>query len=262
MSTNANPYATILGIATAIVSTMTWSETLGVVTQKIGETLFAQQAAINSYDSERRTITYESFWCLTGAIEEDLDYIGHVSFLDERPDFKGLIEDQQIVEVHVDDPGLSANEREIMKKWGLKTTLDGPLIYDGRTIGTVGVGETRFVRRFTPTKLISSLSCASSRSIGVHNAQQARIQAEEQRLAAVVSLAETLRWRTGPTPPVKRCLRRPGPPSRRRASTWAMPTPASPGRSCSGLPTTVSTPRRGRSWSATKVWRCDSWSRS
>jgi GAF domain-containing protein len=193
VSAGTNPYANILGIATAIVSSMTWRDTLNTVAEKIGQTLFGYSASINSFDPDRRTITYEGYWCVDGATQEDLDYIGHVSFLDDRPDFKPLVEDRLVVEAHVDDPSLHPAEREVMKEWGIKTTLDGPLIYDGKTIGTVGVAETRFVRHFTPSELDLFAQLCELASIGVHSAQTARSrEAADRRLAAVAALGERL----------------------------------------------------------------------
>lgn len=193
MGTSSNPYANILGIATAIVSTMSWQDTLTTIAEKIGQTLFGFSASINSYDADRRIITYEAYWCTEKASQEDLDYIGHVSFLDDRPDFKMLIEGRQLVESHVDDPAISEAERSVMKEWGLKTTLDAPLIFDGKVIGTVGVAETRFVRRFTSSELDLFAQLCELASIGVQNALTARGRTEvDRRLQALAMLSETL----------------------------------------------------------------------
>lgn len=195
----SNPYARILSIATAIVSTMSWGETLNVIAERIGEILFAWSASINSYDVERRTVTYEAYWCKGGASKEDLEYIGHISNIDERPDFRQLIDGRELVESRVDNPGLPAVERDVMKKWGLKTTLDGPLIYDGKVIGTVGVAETRFVRKFTPGELSLFAQLCELASIGVHNAQVFRAQQQtEARFAFVADLSDSLTSATSP----------------------------------------------------------------
>jgi GAF domain-containing protein len=189
----ANPYSGIIDIAAAIVSNLSWQETFNVVAEKIGGAMFAWSASLNSYDDERDAVTYEAYWCEGGASEEDLDYIGHVSFLADRPDFRPLIESRELTEVHIDDPGVSAVERDVMKKWGLKTTLDGPLVFDDKVIGTVGVAETRFIRRFTPSELDFFSQLCELAAIGIHNAQEARQRRKmERRFTALTGLASEL----------------------------------------------------------------------
>lgn len=189
----ANPYSGIIDIAAAIVSNLSWQETLNVVAEKIGRAMFAWSASINSYDGERHAVTYEAYWCEGGASQEDLDYIGHVTFIEDRPDFRPLIESRELMEVHIDDPGVAATEREVMQKWGLKTTLDAPLVFDDKVIGTVGVAETRFIRRFTPSELDFFAQLCELAAIGIHNAQEARRRLKlERRFAALTGLARDL----------------------------------------------------------------------
>jgi GAF domain-containing protein len=183
-----NPYSEILGIATAIVSTMSWQDTLNVIAERIGRVLFAWSASINSYDAEQRAVTYQAYWCEGGATQEDLDYIGTVNLIDNEPDFMKIIDGRSLMESHVDDPDLPTAERNTMVKWGLKTTLDGPLVYQGEVIGTIGVAETRFVRRFTPAEISLFSQLCELSAIGVHNARASRTH--EQTEACFTTLDE------------------------------------------------------------------------
>jgi GAF domain-containing protein len=180
------PWANILEVATAIVSTMSWEETLNKIAEKMGSAMFAWSAGINSFDQERRLVTYEAYWCEGGSTEEDLAYIGNISSLDDRTDFKPIIEGRELVEWHVDDPGLSESDRELMKRWGLKSSLDAPLIYNDEVIGSAQIQETRYARKFTPIERSIFVQLCELASIGVHNAQENRARLEtERRFAAL-----------------------------------------------------------------------------
>jgi len=187
------PWANILEVATAIVSTMSWEETLNKIAEKMGSAMFAWSAGINSFDQERRLVTYEAYWCEGGSTEEDLAYIGNISSLDDRTDFKPIIEGRELVEWHVDDPGLSESDRELMKRWGLKSSLDAPLIYNDEVIGSAQIQETRYARKFTPIERSIFVQLCELASIGVHNAQENRARLEtERRFAALAELGARL----------------------------------------------------------------------
>lgn len=120
-----DPYGTILGIAKTLVAGAPLEFTLQRIVEGVGRAMFVESASLGSYSSER---------------------------LDENPELRRQLTAHGLTERHSDDVDLSLEWREYFTHWGLKTTLDGPLVFAGKVIGLLSVEESRFVRRSTPTE--------------------------------------------------------------------------------------------------------------
>ncbi|HMK92354.1 MAG TPA: GAF domain-containing protein, partial [Thermoleophilia bacterium] len=180
MSSQEHEHA-VLELSATLASSLVLEDVLSTVVRRIGEIMDVWWVDIWNYSSERDALIYEAYWCRGGVSDEDLAYIGTVTPLAERPEFRRLLEGGKPVECHIDDPDLPPEEREAYEKWGQKATLDAPLRFGDRVIGTLGVGETRYVRHFTADEreLFDQLSVVAA--IAIHNAKMFRRQEEQQR---------------------------------------------------------------------------------
>ena len=181
----------VLELAATLASSLVLEDVLSTVARRIGEIMDVWWVDIWNYSSERDALIYEAYWCRGGVTDDDLAYVGTVTRLDERPEFRRLLEGRRAVECHIDDPELAPEERAAYEKWGQKATLDAPLVFGDQVIGTLGVGETRHVRHFTGDEheLFEELCVVAA--IAIHNAKMFRRQEEQTRFMA--SLIESSR---------------------------------------------------------------------
>jgi GAF domain-containing protein len=174
----------VLELSATLASSLVLEDVLATVARRIGEIMDVWWVDIWNYSSERDALIYEAYWCRGGVTDQDLAYVGTVTPLDERPEFRRLLEGGRAVECHIDDPDLAPEERAAYEKWGQKATLDAPLLFGDRVIGTLGVGETRRVRHFSDDEreLFEQLCVVAA--IAIHNAKMFRRQEEQTRFMA------------------------------------------------------------------------------
>ena len=174
----------VLELGAMLASSLVLEDVLATVARRIGEIMDVWWVDIWNYSSERDALIYEAYWCRDGVTDEDLAYVGTVTPLAERPEFRRLLEGGRAVECHIDDPDLAPEERAAYEKWNQKATLDAPLLFGDQAIGTLGVGETRYVRHFSPEerRLFEQLCVVAA--IAIHNAKMFRHQEEQTRFMA------------------------------------------------------------------------------
>ena len=147
-------------------------------------------------------MTYVALWSeeLRGV---DLEYLGTVVNLDDRPERDAVIRKGDLLETYIDDEDLDPLEREIMVRYDEKAVMEMPLTFAGEALGVLGVVESRRDRRFTADEkeLLRLLARPAATAIG--NARLFRQQQEQARrlgtlldasraLAASVDLDEVL----------------------------------------------------------------------
>ena len=139
-----------------------------------------------------RTFTYTAVWSedLRGV---DLDYLGTVVSLDDRPERDAVLRKGDLLETYVDDPDLDPREREVMVKYDEKAVMEVPLVFGGEALGVLGVVESRRDRRFTEEEkeLLRLLAGPAATALG--NARLFRRQQEQaRRLAALLDASRAL----------------------------------------------------------------------
>jgi GAF domain-containing protein len=175
------PYGAILDIAKTLVAGDSEDVTLRLIVENVGRAMFAESASLGSYRPEENTYVYEAGWREGGLTDDDKADVGRVYPLAENPDLRRQLESREIMECRIDDPGLSSTDREYLVRWGLKTSLDCPLVYGGKVIGLLGIEESRFVRRYTPSERGLFSQLCDLAAVGIHSARQARLLDEARR---------------------------------------------------------------------------------
>ena len=197
-----DPYRTVLGVGTTLASSLDLDEVVQTIARQVGEALDVQWCDINEYDPEARTMTYVAVWSKE-LRAVDVEYIGTVVSLDDRPERDAVIRRGDLLEEYVDDEGLDPLEREVMVRYDEKAVMEMPLVFGGEALGVLGVVESRRDRRFTEDEkqLLRLLAGPAATAIG--NARLFRQQQEQARrlgtlldasraLAASVHLDEVL----------------------------------------------------------------------
>jgi GGDEF domain-containing protein len=154
---------------------------MATIARQVGEAFGVYSCDIHRYDAENDLLTYLTFWDL------ELDR-GDEPWICEahhqvsqaakgepfrpglRPSFLPTVRDGEVIEVHRDDPDLPEAEAREMDRWSEKSTLDAPLVFDGRIIGVLGLVETRSCRRFTADEKQLFMQVAVLAAIAIHNA--------------------------------------------------------------------------------------------
>jgi len=176
------PYGAILDIARTLAAGDSLETTMHRVAECVGRAMFAESARLGSYHRELDEYVHEASWREGGETQRDREGVGQVYRLaEEYPELRRQLETHSMQELHIDDPGLSANDREFLTRWGLKTNLEQPLMFGGRVIGLLSVGESRFARRYTPTERGLFAQLCDLAAIGVHSARQTRLLEETRR---------------------------------------------------------------------------------
>jgi GAF domain-containing protein len=187
-----DPYATVLEVGTTLVASLDIDEVIQTIARQVGEALDVQWCDINEWDPVRRTLTYSAVWSeeLRG---EDLDYLGTVVSLDDRPERDAVLRKGDLLETYLDDPDLDPREREVMIEYEEKAVMEVPLVFAGETLGILGVVESRRDRHFTDDEkdLLRLLAGPAATALG--NARLYRQQQEQaRRLAALLDASRAL----------------------------------------------------------------------
>ncbi len=187
-----DPYRIVLEVGTTLASSLDVDEVTQTIARQVGEALDVQWCDINEYDAEARTMTYVAVWSeeLRGV---DLDYVGTVVSLEDRPERDAVIRKGDLLEQYVDDEDLDPLERAVMIKYDERAVMEMPLEFGGETLGVLGVVESRRERRFTEEEkqLLRLLARPAATALG--NARLFRQQQEQaRRLAALLDASRTL----------------------------------------------------------------------
>jgi GAF domain-containing protein len=190
---SGNPLRAVIEVSAALVSSTVYGEVLSNLAQRIGEALSVWEVGISAYHPERGIFTFEAGYRLGGFTQDDLDYVGTVAVLSERPDLQRVMDSPGPLIERVTDRSLPKVDREFLEKWGVKTSVDVALRVGGNVVGMLSLEEKRFVRDFTPVELELFGQLCELAAIGVYNAQLFRRQSERSRhLAALLKTTAAL----------------------------------------------------------------------
>jgi GGDEF domain-containing protein len=187
-----DPYATVLDVGTTLAASLEFDEVVQDIARRVGEALEVQWCDINEYDPVARTFTYAAVWSerLRGV---DVDYLGTVISLDDRPERDAVLRKGDVLETYVDDPDLDSRERAVMLEYGEKAVMEVPLVFGGEALGVLGVVENRRDRHFTDDEkeLLRLLAGPAATALG--NARLYRRQKQQaRRLTALLDASRTL----------------------------------------------------------------------
>ncbi len=127
--------------------------------------------------------------------------------LREFPATRRVLDDQAVMTVNADDRGADAAEVALMRRYGEKSILMLPLVFQGATIGLLEACDRERSRRYSAQELRLCRALAGQAAVALHNArlfgaqrsaeaEMAALRASLQRLAA--RLAELDGWARSP----------------------------------------------------------------
>jgi diguanylate cyclase (GGDEF)-like protein len=187
-----DPFQTVFEASATLSASLDLDQVFAAIARQVGEALDVQWCDINEYDPVARTMTYVAVWS-EHLRDEDLEYLGTVVSLDERPERDSAIRAGDIVVDYLDDPDLDPKEREVMEQYDEWSTMELPLVHGDEVIGVMGVTSARPFRRFSDEEkgLLRLFARPAAAAIG--NARAYRRQQElVQRTAALLDASRAV----------------------------------------------------------------------
>ena len=185
MTAPSDPYQTVFEVGATLIASLDLDQVFATIARQVGEALNVQWCDINEYDPEANTMTYVAVWS-ENLRDEDLEYLGTVVSLDERPERDEVIRIGDIVVHYLDDPDLDPKEREVMEQYDEWATRETPLVYGDEVIGVFGVVESRSARRFSDEEKELLRLFARPAAAAIGNARAYRAQRERAHRTAAL----------------------------------------------------------------------------
>ncbi len=177
---------TLVDASVALTSRLDLPELLGEIARRVTATLDCHFCAVSEYDPETDVVSVLADYDRNGQRIADWNPYSLKGF----PFTHRLVEVQELGVITVSDPAADPAETAIMRQWGDKTLLVVPLVFAGRTVGTLEVYDHLRERRFTHQELRLARALAGLAAVALQNAgtfaRLARSDADGRLLASAV----------------------------------------------------------------------------
>jgi diguanylate cyclase (GGDEF)-like protein len=183
-----NP-SSIVEVAARLALSLEPAEVCATAAGAIGEAMGSAACALYCYAPTHDLVTLKAAW--SSDDDSDVALLVGVAFpLADRVSLRQAIRERRMVETHVNDPGLSAAERDEM--WGELTVLVAPLVFRGEVIGALAHAEKR-LRHITRQERHCFEQLAAVAALALGNARLfARQQDHNRHLAALLEASRAV----------------------------------------------------------------------
>ena len=181
----------LLDSSRAVASSFVLEQVLEAVAREAAQLIGCPACSIYEYDAERHGTFSRVRYARPGITRDWAMPIGTFEASEDWPDDYDLMVAGEAVVHHVDDPGISAQEREFMEQHGENTTLSVPLRFGDQPIGLLRLVELDGRREFTGQELELARAFGELASAAIHNVRLFRRQ--ERMTGRLVGLFDTSR---------------------------------------------------------------------
>jgi diguanylate cyclase (GGDEF)-like protein len=179
-------------VGAALTSSLALEDVLEGVARRITEALDVWECDIYEYYPESETIVAATAWAREMS-EEDIDWIGTVWSLADRPSYHRVLTEGMVDESYADDEGADALDRQLMEEWGELATMSVPLVVEDAVVGCFTLIEKREIRHFTDEDREFVRLLALPAAVAVQNARLYRRQEDQERqLASLLDSSRAL----------------------------------------------------------------------
>jgi GAF domain-containing protein len=185
-------YTLASGVSQAITASPDLEAMLSVVARRVAEALDVWECDIYEYRPEADTLVASALWAseLTG---DDKEWLGTVYPMSERPSYRRMLAERTVREFQADDAAITDRERATMERWGERSVLSVPLLFQDEVVGALALVEKRAPRRFTPDDLRLLELMAVPAAVAVHTARMLGREAEQsRRLGALLTASRAM----------------------------------------------------------------------
>ena len=188
----ADPFTFVSDVSLAIAASSRLDEMLEIITRRVAEALGVWACNIYEYRPETDSLVATARWA-SEATPEDEAWIGSVYPVADRPSYQKLLAERTVRDSQLDDPGTSAADAAEMARWGERSVLSVPLVFQDEAVGALMLVEKRAPRRFNDDdrRLLELLAVPAA--VAVHTARTLRREAEQaRRLEALLSASRAM----------------------------------------------------------------------
>ena len=176
----------------AIAASPDLDEMLSAIARRVAEALDVWECNIYEYRPESDSLVATALWA-SEITEDDRAWLGSVYLIADRPSYQHMLAERSVRERQADDPSMAAADRAIMERWGERSVLSVPLVFQDEAIGALTLVEKRAPRRFTPDDLRLLELMAVPAAVAVHTARMFRREAEQtRRLGALLGASRAM----------------------------------------------------------------------
>ena len=180
------------GVSQAIAAIPDLDAMLSVVARRVAEALDVWECDIYEYRPEADTLVATALWA-SELTEDDKAWLGTVYPMSERPSYRRMLDERTVREFQADDPAITDRERATMERWGERSVLSVPLLFQDEVVGALALVEKRAPRRFTTDDLSLLELLAVPAAVAVHTARMLGREAEQsRRLGALLSASRAM----------------------------------------------------------------------
>lgn len=167
-------------VSRAIAASPGLEEMLSAIACRIAEALDVWECNIYEYRPASDSLVATALWA-SEITEDDRVWLGTVYPITDRPSYQHLLAERTVRERQADDPHVPAADKAIMERWGERSVLSAPLVFQDEVVGALTLVEKRSPRRFTPDDLRLLELMAVPAAVAVHTARMFRREAEQAR---------------------------------------------------------------------------------
>ena len=188
----------LLDSTRALTSAVVLEDVLGVVCREAVAAFDVAEAVIYEYVAAREEFVFRAIHQRVPSPAAQAQ-IGAVYAVDERPGDREMLHAGVIVEDRLSDPALDPVVRAEMERWGEKTCLNVPLLFEGAPVGELVLIEDARERHFDDDELALARAFAEQAAVAVVQSRFYRLQEEQNRRR--LALLETSRSLAGSLDP-------------------------------------------------------------
>ena len=179
-------------VSRAIAASPGLEEMLSAIARRVAEALDVWECNIYEYRRESDSLVATALWA-SEITEDDQAWLGTVYPIVDRPSYQHLLAERSVRERQADDPRVPAADKAIMERWGERSVLSVPLVFQDEVVGALTLVEKRAPRRFTPDDLRLLELMAVPAAVAVHTSRMFRRDVEQtRRLGALLSASRAM----------------------------------------------------------------------
>lgn len=188
----ADAYTLASDVGQVIAASPGVDEMLSAIARRVAEALDVWECSIYEYRAESDSLVATTLWA-SEITEDDAAWLGSVYAVADRPSYQHMLADRTFRELQADDPNIAPAERDLMERWGERSVLAVPLVFQDEVIGALAVVEKRAPRRFTADDLRVLELVAMPAAVVLHTVRMFRREEEQtRRLGALLSASRAM----------------------------------------------------------------------
>jgi diguanylate cyclase (GGDEF)-like protein len=162
--------ALLLESTRAVSSCVDLDEVLNTVARTAAELLGSEECQIQEYDSLADTVKPVALW---QRVPEELarSSLGKTFALKDEPEEKRFLEAGMVLEQQYSDPRLPATTRSLFEKFGDKSYLNVPLVFNGKPVGVLVLIEKQHERHWTADEVALATGLAEQAAVAIEHAR-------------------------------------------------------------------------------------------